>query len=138
MKQKRLPKTKDELKKKLEHEEKIIRQKKLARLIFPMLSSQKSIYDAQTVVQAVAGFVKLGIANKMTQFTVKDVEFDLSKEKAGAIKDAMLKIHSSLMNENADETVAFLERFGNGLGQFSSLQYMKNKMDVINLDDFIA
>lgn len=138
MGQKRVNKSKEEIASKMKHDATIAKQKLLARSIFPLLEKQKSIYDAQTVVNAIAGFVKLGIANKMVGFKVKDVDFDLSKEKAGVIKDGMLAIHSLIMNENADEVVALLEKFGNGLGQFSSLQYMKNKMSVINVDEFIA
>lgn len=117
---------------------KIERQKKLARLIFPVLQTQKTIYDGQTVVNAVAGFIKIGIANEMVKLNVKDVDFDLSKEKRGAIKDAMLQIHALLLGENADEAAALLERFGNGLGQFSSSEYMKNPMSDIDIDKFIA
>jgi hypothetical protein len=138
MNKKRIPKSKDELKKQMEHSAKIERQKKLARIIFPMLQSQKTIYDAQTAVNAVAGFIKSGIALKMIELKVKDVEFDLSKEKNGVIKDAMLEIHAHLMDETADEAAALLERFGNGLGQFASSEYMKNPMSSIDIDKFIA
>lgn len=122
----------------MQRSQKVEKQKKLARAIFPMLSSQKNIYDAQTAIQAVAGFIKLGIANEMAKLNVKDVEFDLSKEKNSSIKDVMLQIHAFLCEENADDAVALLERFGNGLGQFSSREFMKNDMSFIKIDEFIA
>lgn len=122
----------------MEHKAKIDKQKKLARKIFPVLKDFSSIYDAQTAVQAAAGFIKAGLANKMVQLDVKSVGFNLSKEKPGEIKDAMLEIYSILMDENADESIALLERFASGLGQFSASVYMKNPMSEIKEDEFIA
>lgn len=135
---KRVNKSKDELRAELDHKNKIAKQKIIARKIFPLVKGFKTIYDAQTAVQAIAGFIKLGIANEMITLTVKSLDFDLSKEKSSPIKDAMLAIHSELMDENADEAVALLERFANGLGQFSATQFMKNPMSKIKEDEFIA
>ena len=135
---KRVNKSKDELKAQMEHNNKIAKQKIIARKIFPFVKGFKTIYAAQTAVQAVAGFIKLGIANQMIALDVKSLEFDLSKEKSGPIKDAMLAIHSELLNENADDAVALLERFANGLGQFSASAFMKNPMSKIKEDEFIA
>lgn len=135
---KRIPKTKDELKAQMAHLQKIEKQKKLARLVFPLVASQKTIYDAQTVVNAAAGFIKAALAEKMTDFKVKDIEFDLSKEKDSPIKDGVLNVLALLHEENADAVTALLERFGNGLGQYASSEFMKNPMSKVKMEDFIA
>ena len=135
---KRVPKSKDELKMQMKHMQKIERQKKVARLIFPLLSPLKTIYDAQTVVMALSGFIKAEIANKMVDLKVIDLDIDFSKEKKGELKDVVVKLHEILETENADDMVAILERFGNGLGQYSSKKFMESPMSVIKMEDFIA
>ena len=135
---KRIPKSKEELKAQMAHMQKIERSKKLARLIFPVVASMKTIYDAQTVVMALSGFIKAGLAEKMTAFTVNDVGVDLSKEKKSDVKAAVFALVTLLEDENADEMTALLERFGRGLGEFASKKYMENPMSVIKMEDFIA
>jgi hypothetical protein len=90
------------------------------------------------VISALSGFIKSGIANKMSQLSVKDIVIDLSNEKDSAIKTSLINVRGLLELENADEMASLLDRFSNGLGQFSSGEYMKNPMNIINIDNFIA
>jgi hypothetical protein len=135
---KRVPKNKEELRAEMARIEKIERQKVLARLIFPHIADQKTIYDAQTVVQALAGFIKQELALKASNIIVKELPVDFSNEKDSPIKKAMVDLIVLLQTEKADDCVALLERFGSGLGQFSASKYMENPMSSVNVDDFVA
>ena len=135
---KRVNKSKEDLKVQMAHTQKVEAQKKLARLIFPVIASMKTIYDAQTVVNALAGFIKADQAAQVAAMKVKDLTIDLSKEKASEIKAAILALREVFFYENASDAAALLERFGNGLGQFSANAYMKNPMSDIKMEDFIA
>lgn len=134
----RVNKNKDEIAAQMKQDARIARQKVLARLIFPFIEDQKTIYNAQTVVMAASGFIKAAVAQRMTELVVKDLAIDLSKEDDGPIKSAVQALLGLLQTENADDAAALLERFGNGLGQFSSKKYMENPMNIIPIDDFVA
>lgn len=138
VKKPRVNKSKPELEAEILRKQKVDRQKVLARLIFPFIEDQKTIYDAQTVVMATSGFIKAAIAERMTQLVVKDLAIDLSKETDSPIKAAVEALLGLLQTENADDAAALLERFGNGLGQFSSKKYMENPMSIIPIDEFVA
>lgn len=137
-KAKRVLKSKDEIKAEMEKGQRIARQKKLARDIWPLIAGLKSIYDAQTAVNAAAGYMKLELALKMTTVLVQDLTVSLKAEKKSDIKDSVQKIIALLAEQSADDAVALLERMGNGFGQYAALQYLKNPMDKIKVDDFIA
>lgn len=135
---KRINKSKEEIAAQMKYNQEIEHQKKLARAMFPILSSQETIYDAQTVVAALAGFIKADMEDKIAALKVKDLEIDLSKEKDSPIKTAMLELRKLFEKESADDAAKLLERFGTTLSQYSSKEYMKNSMDTIKMDDFIA
>lgn len=137
-KTKRVPKSKEELKVQMAHLQRVEKQKQLARLVFPVVASMKTIYDAQTVVNALAGFVKAELADKLSTYRVIDLDITLSKEKDGPIKAAILALRDVIETETAEDAAALLEKFGNSLGQYSSSQYMKNSMKSIKMDEFIA
>lgn len=137
-KQPRKNKSKAELQAELDHKAKIDHQKTVARLIFPFIEDQPTIYDAQTVVNAAAGYIKYGTQQKAIALSVKDLSIDLSKEPVSPLKTAVENVLNLLQDENADGAVALLERFGSGLGQYASVQYMKNPMNIIPVDEFIA
>lgn len=122
----------------MEHTANIQHQKTLARIIFPLIESQKTIYDAQTAVNALAGYIKLEIAKKAALTTIKDLPIDFSKEEDSPIKESMTAILPALQSENADKTSALLEKIGSSLAQFAAGKYMENPMSIIHVDDFIA
>ena len=138
-KTKRVPKSKDELKAQMAHLQKVEHQKKLARRIYPLIEDQKTIYDAQTVLNAAAGYIKNELARKSTSFTVAELSVDASKDKGDkALVKAVQNIIELLQGEKADDSVALLERFANGVAQYSSGKYMENPMKVIGIEDLIA
>jgi hypothetical protein len=138
IKKPRVNKPKEVLVEDIQRKQRVERQKVLARLMFPFIEGLPTIYDAQTVVTALAGFIKADVARKMTALVVKDLTIDLSKEEDGPIKAAIIALQGLLQTENADDAAVLLERFGNGLGQFAAEKYMKNPMNVVVVDEFVA
>lgn len=134
----RVNKKKEELVADIEKTQRIERMKVLARLIWPFLEPQKTIYDAQTVLNATAGFLKQEFNKKAELIIVKDLTVDLSQEEDGEIKTAIEHLLQLLQTEKAEDTIALLERMGNSFGQFGALAYLKNPMSVMNRDEFIA
>lgn len=135
----RINKTKEEIANQMAYTQKIERQKVLARLIFPFIQDQKTIYDAQTVVNAAAGYIKNELVLKTSNIIVKDLPVDVLKDTGDKVlKDAVINLINLMQTEKADDAIALLERFGNGLADFSSKEYMKNPMEVIKMDEFIA
>lgn len=135
----RVNKSKEDIAAQMAFMQKIERQKVLARLIFPFIQDQKTIYDAQTVVNAAAGYIKQELALKASNIIVKELSVSISADKGDKVlKDAVENLINLMQTEKADDAVALLERFGNGLGEFSSKKYMENPMNIIKVEDFIA
>lgn len=134
----RVNKKKEELVADIEKTQRIERMKVLARLIWPFLEPQETIYDAQTVVNAVAGFLKVELNKKIDLIIVKDLPVDLSKEEDGDIKTSMEHLFQLLQTEKAEDTIALLEKMGNSFGQYAASEYLKNPISVMNRDEFIA
>lgn len=137
-KPKRVNKSKEELAKQMKYLQELEHQKKLARAMFPILESQKTIYDAQTVVNALAGFIKADMEDKIAELKVSDLEINLKKEEDGSIKTAILKLRELFNKESADDAAKLLERFGAGLGQYGAKKYLENPMSEIKMEDFVA
>lgn len=138
LKPKRANKAKEEIAAEMKRKAEIEHQKKLVRAMFPILNSVESIYDAQTVVNALSGFIKADMEDKIAELKVSDLEIDLKKEDDGAIKTAILELQELFSKEGADDASKLLERFGSMLSTFSSREFMKKPMDSIKPDDFIA
>lgn len=134
----RVNKSKEEIAAQLAHKQKVDRQRVLARLIFPFIQDQKTIYDAQTVVNALAGYLKQDFETKTRAIVVKDLTVDLSKEEESPIKTAVLNLQGLLQAESADSAIEILQLVGNGLSQFASKKYMENPMNIIPVDEFVA
>ncbi len=134
----RVNKTKDEIKAELEHHQKVEKQKDLAKRIFPLLSKQTNIYDAQTVVNALAGYIKYELELKQREIKLNSLLIDLSVEKKNLITEAMEAMKVEFQDESANDLASLLERFGQTLSQYSSAQYMKNPMSSIKIEDLIA
>ena len=117
----------------------------LAKKIFPLVSDMKTIYDAQTVVQATAGFIKAGFEEykkKEDSITVENVqkytdEF-IKDEKKSAIKTSIEKIFETLKDEPAEDVIMLLQTFGKSLSAYSANKFMKNPMSDIKMKDFIS
>lgn len=137
-KTKRIPKTKNQLLAETEYRQKVDREKVLVKLMFPFVSTQKTIYDAQTALSALAGFLKFEMGKQQEGILVSDLKIDFSKEPESEIKKAMLNLYGLVQPEKAKDVAALLERFGNTLAQYSANQFMKNPMSDISIDKIVA
>jgi len=137
-KPKRVNKSKDQLIADLKNIEKINREKTLVKLMFPYLKDQKSIYDAQTVLGALSGFVKIELDKKVAALLIKDLEINLDKEQPSEIKTAIISLIGLLELENAQEMAKLLERFGNTLAQYSAHEFMKHPISEIKIENIVS
>lgn len=114
------------------------RQKALVRAIWPYMAEGLTIYDAQTVANAVGGFIKYEVERKQSELTVADLVIDVSNEKDGTIRDAMENILEYIKGEKATDVAALLERLGKTLGMYSAHTFMKQNMSVLTVEDIVA
>lgn len=138
-KTKRVNKSKEEIAAQMVQTQKIERMKVLAKLIYPFIEDQKSIFDAQTVLNAAAGYIEHEHNLKSSNIIVKELPIDLSKDGGPKeLVDATQNVINLLQTEKADDSVALLKRFAQGLTQFSSQKYMEQPMSTIKIDDLVA
>lgn len=137
-KTKRKNKSKEDITKEMEYEKKVSHIKDIVKQIYPTLETVDSIYDAQTVVNALSGFILAHLENKLQQFKMSDIIIDLSMEDDSAIKTAVLALAEMLADEPAKETSETLERLGKTLQTYSSHMFMKQPMSVVSLNDIVS
>lgn len=135
---KRVNKTKEEIAKEMAHKQMVANQKALARRIYAIIESQSTIYDAQTVVNALSGFIKYELSVKESSIKLNDLLIDLKNEPKTKITKAMEALKVELQNENAKDMAQLLERFGQTLGHYSASQFLKQPMKKVKLEDIIA
>lgn len=114
------------------------RQKALVRKTWPHIAEGLTIYDAQTVANAVGGFIKYEIERRNAALKVSDLAIDVSNEKDTAIRDAMQKVLDVFKDEKAQDSAQLLERLGKTLGAYSAHAYMKQNMSVLKVEDIVA
>lgn len=134
----RKSKSKKELIEDIARRERIDRQRALAKTMFPFVADLPTIYDAQTVMNALAGYIEFGFKKKAQEITVAAAMCDFSKEEDGPLKSAVVALHGLLEHEPAEDAVTILKRFGDGLPQFVAGRGLKEPMSTIKMDDFIA
>ena len=135
---KRVNKTKAELEAQIKHNDKIERQKLVAKLLWPFIADMKSVYDAQTVLQAVAGYMKYDLVSRETKLSCADLSMDLTKEKESEIKTAMQHVFNQLATENAKDSILLLETMANKLPEFIATKHLKDPMSTVKVEEFIA
>jgi len=135
---KRVNKSKEEIATEMKHKAVVSQQKELVKKIFAAIANQDTVFDGQTVLQALSGFIKYELSQKEATLKINDLLIDLSKQPKGKITKAIAELKVELQNENAKDTAQLLERFGNTLGQYSAATFMKNKMSKIKIEDILA
>ena len=135
---KRVNKNKQEIISDFKHQEKVAHIKEIVKAIYPILEDVDCIYDAQTVVNALSGFIEVHTSHELNKIKLSTVDIDLSKEEDSKIKTAMLKIVDLMKDESANELSETLERLGRTLSEYSAHTYMKQGMDKININDILA
>lgn len=116
----------------------VAREKTLVKMMWPIIEQLKTIYDAQTLLSAFAGFVSYDIEKKANEVKVSDVTIDLSKEKDAKMKDAMEKLAGLMAGEPAKDAANLARRFADTIAQYSAQTFMKQKMKSVKLTDFLA
>jgi|ERR1035437_3899060 hypothetical protein len=137
MKTPRINKTKEEIKAEMERISNIAHMKDVVRKVFPLLTVP-TIYDAQTTLNALVGFIKADIEEKTNALKLSNLEIDLSKEADSEIKTSMLAIIDLFKDEPAEELSATLDRLSQAFGQYGSMKFVKGPMTDISLVDILA
>ena len=131
-------KTKQELANEAKRIAYVNKQKYLARKIFPLIQSQKTVYDAQTALMAVGGYVKTALVQKMLETKVSDLKIELANEKQKEIKKAMDEILAAVQGDEAEDVEKILMMMGDRLAQFGANKFLKQPMSEVSADEFIA
>ncbi len=129
--------SKEDIKAEIARTNKVKHERELALKIWEHIKGMKSIYDAQTALQAVSGFVTFEYARKTQNVLCGDLTVDLKREKDKEMKKIMEAILVIIKGENAKDTAGFLERYGKMLAMYSSMEYMKKPMSELNRDKII-
>lgn len=132
--QKRVNKSKPEILDEMAKRAKIERQKELIRRIFPLLEVD-TMYDMQTALLAVSGYIKEDIERKVQIFNVNDMLLDFKGEPDTKITKVMNAIKTELQMENAVEVMDTLETFGNFIPNIGVEAYLKKDAKDLTLKD---
>lgn len=135
---KRVNKTKEELNNDMKAIEKVKQLKEMVRKLYPFVENLDSVYDAQTTVNALSGFIASHIENKVAEIKLKELPIDLSTEEDSKIKTAILSIVDLFQDEGAQELSETLERLGSTLQQYIVHKHMSAPMDLIKIDDILS
>lgn len=131
-------KSKEEIVADIKHQQKVAHIKELVKIIYPSLEKVDSVYDAQTTVNALSGFITALIEKKVAEIKLKDIQIDLSKEEDSKIKSAILEIIGLVPEESAQELSETLERLGTTLQSFIVNKHMKEPVSTIKIDDLVS
>lgn len=135
---KRVNKTKKEIVNDMQMQDKVKHIKEVVRNIFPMIEKLDSVYDAQTAVNALSGFISAYIEQRVAVIKLSELPIDLSKEEESNIKTAILEIMELLKDESAQEVSETLERLGTTLQQYIIHTHMTQPMSSIKIDDLVS
>jgi hypothetical protein len=135
---KRTNQSKDEIASAMVREQLVNRQKVLARMVFPTLEPLDSLYEAQTVLNAVAGHIKYGISINEGKLKISDLELDLKAGKPSKIKTAVLTILEMMENEPATEIEKLTELMAGKIPEHIATIGLKQPMSSLPMNEFIA
>lgn len=116
----------------------IEKSKTLARKIFPAIANLNTVYDAQTVLNAVAGFIEYELQKKENDMKVEDLTIDLSKQAESPIKAAVVAVLDIVKMENVREASEMAKLMASKLPSYLAGTHMTDKMETISADKFIA
>jgi len=134
---KRVNKTKDEIAKEMAHKANVEKQKALARRMFPLLEVE-SIYDGQTALNALSGYIKFEMAVRESKLKINDLLLDLKKEPDTQITKVMEALKAEFQDEPAKELSDLMERMAKTLESFIARKYINNPISEIKLEDIVA
>ena len=128
---------KDEIRAQMAQKAKIAHITEVVRGVFPLLDVD-SVYDAQTVVNALAGLIAVDIEKKVQEIKLSEVNIDLSSEKDGKIKTAILAIIDKCQEESAQELSETLERLGSTLQAYGTDLFLRGPMSAVKVTDIVS
>lgn len=134
---KRVNKSKPEILSEMAQRAKVEKFKDMGRRIFPLLKTE-TIYDGQTVLDAVSGYIKFELAVKEQSLKLNDLLVDFSKEPEGEILEAMKAIKVELQQESAKDVADFLELMGRTFSSYASSEFLKKPMSDLKVEDIIS
>jgi len=137
---KRINKTKEEVTNDMRRAEKVAHLKEIVRETFPVLEQVDSIYDAQTVVNALSGFILAHLENKLKDIKLSECEIltYLAKEEKGPIRTALEDLYLKFKDEPAKELSEALQKLGDTFTNFGADKFLRNPMTSIKVGDIIA
>ncbi len=137
MQKPRTNKSKEQILLEMKQMEKVKHIKEVVRKVYPLLDVD-TIYDAQTVLNAIQGFVKVDLEERLDQIKLSDLKLDFSKEKDSKIKTAMQAIVEVMKEEPADEFSQTIERLSRAFSDFGAQKFLKNPMTDLKIDEILA
>jgi len=93
------------------------------------------MYDMQTALLAVSGYIKEDIERKVQIFNVNDMLLNFKGEPDTKITKVMNAIKTELQMENAVEVMDTLETFGNFIPNIGVEAYLKKDAKDLTLKD---
>ncbi len=129
--------SKEEIANKIKQDAKVTKMVSLVKLMWPYFDGLDSIYDAQTVCNAIAGYVEFGMKLKEDEMKVSDLGIDLAKEKESKIKTSMLSILGLIEIENPKDIITLTRKVADTLGQYGANEFLKGPMSGIKVTDIV-
>lgn len=133
---KRAVKSTQQIKAEISQNEKVTHIKEVVAKVFPLLEVD-TVYDAQTVVNALSGFISAHVEAELYKIKLSDVNIDLSKEEDSKIKTAMVGLIDLLKDEPAKDLAQTLERLGKVFAEFGAAKFLKEPMTAIKIEDIL-
>lgn len=134
----RLNKSKEQIQSEINQVEKVKHIKDVVRRVYPLLQDVDSIYDAQTVLNALQGFIKVDLETVLDEITIGYLAMEFEQEKDSKIKEAMLAIVKEMADEPADEFSQTIERLARAFSDYGSTKFLKNPMSELKIEDILA
>ena len=130
-------KSKEEIMTDIKQREKVAHIKEVVKKVYPLLAVD-TIYDAQTVLNAIQGFIKVDLEERLDAIKLSDLKLDFSKESDSKIKTAMEVIVKELADEPADEFSQTIERLARAFSDFGAQKFLKNDMSSLKIEEILA
>lgn len=137
MKTPRINKSKEQISAEIKALEKVKHIKEVVRKVYPLLNVE-TIYDGQTVLNALQGFIKVELEERVDKIKLSDLSLTFKDEKDSDIKKAMLTIVEELKDEPADEFSQTIERLSRAFSDFGAQKFLKNPMTDLKLEEILA
>lgn len=112
--------------------------KDLVRKMYPILEKLDTIYDAQTTVNALAGFIDLEVEKKLKLIKMSDIKIDLAGQEKSKITVAIGELIKLLKDESAEEASETMDRLASVFTQFGAHKFLQGPMSGMTVDELVA